>query len=446
MLLGAIILAILHSGECLSAQAKDSLKKALPGVDLEERRARLKRLGTLYLKKYNITSQKQPTSQNGQTDIGWRNRRRSDGGSRERTGVPKPKLSNITEPSLEEINQDEGVADYLFNGDINLTEYQMQLHSRKQLEMIERSLTESNMTRHKRQMDSVNPRWPNNQLFYEFHSSTSMRALRSSTLNLNGTVHSDSFGRVANGQILSAPPYHDNKSLLEAPVSALAISMDDGAQLYLKVGIAAHEFMHALGSWHMHMRGDRDDFLIVDLTNVPASKQGNFAKLGPDSTINYTPYEYGSVMHYAANLFTTKGYSLKPRLGRYLQTEGTRVISFFDMMMLKSEKKKAITMDATPAGCGETLVATAAWKTKTFTFGNAAVKTQRDNYMRCNHWIRYGQRVPLERSTSACFLAPVADKDSVRVTAFKNVQCGVGCRVNSIELKTLPNKRMTNPR
>ncbi|KAK6017514.1 hypothetical protein OSTOST_16964, partial [Ostertagia ostertagi] len=31
---------------------------------------------------------------------------------------------------------------------------------------------------------------------------------------------------------------------------------------------------------------------------------------------------------------TTKGYSLKPRLGRYLQTEGQYLISFFDIKML----------------------------------------------------------------------------------------------------------------
>ncbi|PIO69179.1 astacin [Teladorsagia circumcincta] len=65
-----------------------------------------------------------------------------------------------------------------------------------------------------------------------------------------------------------------------------------------------------------------------------------------------------------------------------------------------------------PPGCGEILVATAAWKKKTFTFGNAAVKTHRDLYMKCHHWIR----------------APGGRQVQVRVTATKNVQCGVGCR------------------
>ncbi|KAK6051019.1 astacin, partial [Cooperia oncophora] len=240
--------------------------------------------------------------------------------------VPFDEVSNITEPTLEEINQDEGVADYLFNGDINLTE--------KQLEMIERSLTESNMTRHKRQMDSVNPRWPNNQLFYEFHSSTNtrFRNIVKQALNYISGRTCITFTQSASApnrvQVFSGSGCWSSVGMVGG---VQQLSLGKGCD---QVGIAAHEFMHALGSWHMHMRGDRDDFIIVDLTNVPASQQGNFAKLGPDSTINYTPYEYGSVMHYAANLFTTKGYSLKPRLGRYLQTEGTRVISFFDMMML----------------------------------------------------------------------------------------------------------------
>ncbi|KAK6021212.1 astacin, partial [Ostertagia ostertagi] len=40
-----------------------------------------------------------------------------------------------------------------------------------------------------------------------------------------------------------------------------------------QVGLTAHEFMHALGSWHTHMRreSDRDDHVIVDLTCVAVS-------------------------------------------------------------------------------------------------------------------------------------------------------------------------------
>uniref|UniRef100_A0A7I4YHS0 Metalloendopeptidase n=1 Tax=Haemonchus contortus TaxID=6289 RepID=A0A7I4YHS0_HAECO len=140
--------------------------------------------------------------------------------------------------------------------------------------------------------------------------------------------------------------------------------------------------------------------------------EGNFAKVSADRTNNYNPFDYGSVMHYAANLFTTQGYSLKPRIGKYLMTPGTRVVSFYDIKMLNDhygchaqcgaatcanggeprpkncdvcncpEGYGGAKCAARPGGCGETLAATAVWKTKTFTFGNAVIKTERDTYMR----------------------------------------------------------------
>ncbi|KHJ87789.1 astacin [Oesophagostomum dentatum] len=77
-----------------------------------------------------------------------------------------------------------------------------------------------------------------------------------------------------------------------------SLSLRNGCDV---VGLAAHEFTHTLGVYHMQMRDDRDDYLTIDLTNVPAGMQGNFAKLSTDESINYNPYEYGSVMHYGSN-------------------------------------------------------------------------------------------------------------------------------------------------
>ncbi|VDO75535.1 unnamed protein product [Haemonchus placei] len=44
---------------------------------------------------------------------------------------------------------------------------------------------------------------------------------------------------------------------------------------FLKAATVVHEFMHALGVQHMHMRSDRDKFLKVNLTyvNAPAGKK-----------------------------------------------------------------------------------------------------------------------------------------------------------------------------
>uniref|UniRef100_A0A0N4XLK8 Metalloendopeptidase n=1 Tax=Nippostrongylus brasiliensis TaxID=27835 RepID=A0A0N4XLK8_NIPBR len=109
------------------------------------------------------------------------------------------------------------------------------------------------------------------------------------------------------------------------------LSLGKGCEV---IGLATHEFIHALGSRHMHGRFDRDDYITVDTTNVLPDKVGQFGKSGDLVTINLTPYEYGSVMHYGANTFTTKGYSLKPKIGRYLQTEGSRYVTFYDVKML----------------------------------------------------------------------------------------------------------------
>ncbi|KAK6054131.1 astacin [Cooperia oncophora] len=65
------------------------------------------------------------------------------------------------------------------------------------------------------------------------------------------------------------------------------------------VGTVAHEFTHALGSLHMQSRNDRDTYITVDTTNVKEGYGSQFNKA--TYTINNTPYEYGSDMHYGAD-------------------------------------------------------------------------------------------------------------------------------------------------
>uniref|UniRef100_W6NLY1 Uncharacterized protein n=1 Tax=Haemonchus contortus TaxID=6289 RepID=W6NLY1_HAECO len=109
-------MAGLDNVQGLSAEANESLNEALPGVDLEKRRERLKNLGRLYSKKYNITMVKQTEAPEG----GFGN------ATEERSELEAEDIltdvSNSPEPSLEVINEYEGIAEYLFDGDINLTE------------------------------------------------------------------------------------------------------------------------------------------------------------------------------------------------------------------------------------------------------------------------------------------------------------------------------------
>jgi hypothetical protein len=56
-----------------------------------------------------------------------------------------------------------------------------------------------------------------------------------------------------------------------------------------------HELGHALGLLHEHQRGDRDQYVTIDLSNVADNARGNFQLL---SLPLVGPYDFGSVMHY----------------------------------------------------------------------------------------------------------------------------------------------------
>jgi hypothetical protein len=61
-----------------------------------------------------------------------------------------------------------------------------------------------------------------------------------------------------------------------------------------------HELGHAIGLWHEQQRADRDDFVIIDIDNLPLEARGNYSKL------NFPligPYDFQSVMHYGKNDF-----------------------------------------------------------------------------------------------------------------------------------------------
>ncbi|RCN30924.1 astacin [Ancylostoma caninum] len=238
------------------------------------------------------------------------------------------------------------------------------------------------------------------------------------------------------------------------------LSLGDGCEL---IGIVAHEFMHALGVWHMQMRDDRDDYVAINLDPVPPSLHNNFIKLTSADVINYNPYEYGSTMHYDALAFSYSGdYTILPYDTQYTRTIGSRTITFYDIKTINDHYKchelcgagsavclnggepnprncavcncpagyGGATCNERPAGCGQALVATAKWQVKQFTFGNAAVTAYRDNYMQCNHRVQ----------------APAGKQIQIRVTFQKNGYCHHGCHINFIEPKVKSDTKTTNPR
>ncbi|KAM3931006.1 hatching enzyme 1.2-like [Leptodactylus fuscus] len=72
-------------------------------------------------------------------------------------------------------------------------------------------------------------------------------------------------------------------------------------------GVIQHEVMHSIGFFHEHTRVDRDDYINILWQNIAKGFAGNF-NIDDGNTMNL-PYDYESVMHYSANV-----YSIKPSL------------------------------------------------------------------------------------------------------------------------------------
>ncbi|XGW31231.1 hypothetical protein V3C99_009858 [Haemonchus contortus] len=406
-----LLTVLVDSSFCLSEKGRIALTKAYGGIDIDKRHERLKNLGLRSLGS-KAKSEKRPTPPKAKT-----------GGS-----------APADEGTIEEVNQKEGVDEYLFSGDMILTD--------EQLAAFENEL--GNQTRQKRQIATYATRWTDNKVFYYFDASiaTANRAYVRKQLK-----------------------YLSDRTCITFVEDATApnrIKVFDGAGCYSAVGTVAHEFMHALGALHMQMRDDRDTHIRIDLTNVPADKQHNFNK--ETKTINNTPYEYGSNMQYASSAFATTGNSMIPLTGGYARTMGSQVISFYDIRMINWFYKcnapcngLATTAKCTnggapnprncttclcpagyggilcgqrKAGCGTTLAAGTAWKTRSITVGSTATTTIRDAYSMCTDWIT----------------APAGKKIQIRVTALKDVRCQDSCYRNAIEPKVLADKAMTSPR
>jgi hypothetical protein len=70
-------------------------------------------------------------------------------------------------------------------------------------------------------------------------------------------------------------------------------------------GNAAHEMMHALGIFHEQSRCDRDDFVEILIANVESGKENNFDKECAGATDLGYNYDFGSMMHYPLDAFSS---------------------------------------------------------------------------------------------------------------------------------------------
>jgi hypothetical protein len=69
-----------------------------------------------------------------------------------------------------------------------------------------------------------------------------------------------------------------------------------------------HEIGHALGFYHEQSRPDRDEHVTIDYDNIVAGADSEFEKLSDTLVDSHgVGYDYNSIMHYDANLYSRNG-------------------------------------------------------------------------------------------------------------------------------------------
>lgn len=76
----------------------------------------------------------------------------------------------------------------------------------------------------------------------------------------------------------------------------------------LRAGTIMHEFLHALGFYHMQSSHNRDEHVRINFDNIRNRHRFNFDKYrNSDASLFGTDYDLDSVMHYGKKYFSKNG-------------------------------------------------------------------------------------------------------------------------------------------
>ena len=111
----------------------------------------------------------------------------------------------------------------------------------------------------------------------------------------------------------------DPPGLAESPSSPITLTIGGCSFNSKPLGSLVHELLHVLSLVHTQMRSDRDDYIQMNPVIVKKFFEANFF-LEPYSFVgsdgNYSPYDYGSIMHYTrTQAADVNAYKAHPELG-----------------------------------------------------------------------------------------------------------------------------------
>ncbi|KAL9703164.1 hypothetical protein quinque_006682 [Culex quinquefasciatus] len=159
-------------------------------------------------------------------------------------------------------------------------------------------------------------RWPNNKLFYRIvpdnFTSEQMDYIRKALDTIEEVSclkieEADDFTE-AYVQIVGDDGGCFSEVGYQGEVQVLNLAPNKLENGCFRLGTIIHEFLHALGFFHMQSSADRDDYVEIVWDNIQPGTEHNFAKYNSSFVSNFDiVYDYGSVMHYPETAFSVNG-------------------------------------------------------------------------------------------------------------------------------------------